>query len=189
MSDDHGSLAEWARAVAAEHLTGALPRRWSHVQGAADQAAAVAAIVGEDADLLVAAAWLHDVGYAPDLADTGFHPLDGAAYLRRIDAPERLVCLVAHHTCALLEADMRGLASRLEEQYPREESATADALWYADLTTGPDGQRLDVYERLAEVRARYGPDDLVSRFIDRARSELVGAVERTERRLAASQPR
>jgi putative nucleotidyltransferase with HDIG domain len=189
MSDDEGSLAEWARAVAAEHLARALPRRWSHVQSVAEQAAAVAAIVGEDADLLVAAAWLHDVGYAPDVADTGFHPLDGAAYLRRVGAPERLVCLVAHHTCALLEADLRGLADSLDEKYSREDSPTADALWYADLTSGPDGQRLDVHERLAEIQARYGPGNLVTRFIDRARSELVAAVERTERRLAASQPR
>ena len=34
-------------------------------------------------DDLVAAAWLHDIGYAPELVETGFHPLDGARYLRR----------------------------------------------------------------------------------------------------------
>ena len=27
------------------------------------------------------AAWLHDVGYAGDVATTGFHPLDGATWL------------------------------------------------------------------------------------------------------------
>jgi hypothetical protein len=32
-------------------------------------------------DDLVAAAWLHDIGYAPELAKTGFHPLDGSAAL------------------------------------------------------------------------------------------------------------
>ncbi len=31
---------------------------------------------------LVAAAYLHDIGYAPELAITGFHPLDGARHLR-----------------------------------------------------------------------------------------------------------
>jgi len=28
------------------------------------------------------AAYLHDIGYAEPLVDTGFHPLDGAVYLR-----------------------------------------------------------------------------------------------------------
>jgi len=28
---------------------------------------------------LEAAAWLHDIGYAPDLVVSGFHPLDGRA--------------------------------------------------------------------------------------------------------------
>ncbi|MEU1246116.1 hypothetical protein [Micromonospora arida] len=42
----------------------------------------VAATVGDDAALLEAPAILHDVGYAPHLAKTGFHPLDGAVYLK-----------------------------------------------------------------------------------------------------------
>jgi HD superfamily phosphodiesterase len=50
---------------------------------------------GEDATLLLAAALLHDVGYAPDIAHTGFHPLDGAWYLREVGAPDRLTALVA----------------------------------------------------------------------------------------------
>ncbi|WP_406239339.1 hypothetical protein [Nocardia sp. NBC_01009] len=28
------------------------------------------------------AAWLHDIGYAPDIARIGFHPVDGAEFLR-----------------------------------------------------------------------------------------------------------
>lgn len=42
-----------------------------------------------DRDLLVAAAWLHDIGYAPELRDTGFHPLDGARHLEALGAPAR----------------------------------------------------------------------------------------------------
>jgi hypothetical protein len=30
-----------------------------------------------DRPVLIAAAWLHDIGYAPGLPETGFHPLDG----------------------------------------------------------------------------------------------------------------
>jgi hypothetical protein len=53
--------------------------------------------------------WLHDIGYAPELAGTGCHPLDGARYLRRIGVDEQVVSLVAYHSCARIEAEVRGL--------------------------------------------------------------------------------
>ena len=59
-----------------------LPRRWRHVRSVARRARWVAKKLSLSDDL-VAAAWLHDIGYAPELVDTGFHPLDGARYLRR----------------------------------------------------------------------------------------------------------
>jgi hypothetical protein len=34
----------------------------------------------------------------------------------------------------------------------------ADALTYADQTTGPDGHQMDVADRLAEMLRRHGPD-------------------------------
>ena len=54
----------------------------AHVQGVAARARGLAPVLGADADLLEAAAWLHDIGYAPGLAATGLHQLDGARYLR-----------------------------------------------------------------------------------------------------------
>lgn len=135
-----------------------------------------------DCELLIGAALLHDVGYSPDVAATGFHPLDGARYLRSVHGPDRLVHLVAHHSCAVLEAELRGLAGELAE-FEDERTVLRDALWWADMTTTPDGDVTTAAERVAEIQRRYGPDDLVSRFIRRAWSELSAAVERTERRL------
>ena len=40
------------------------------------------------AEELIAAAWLHDIGYGSLLRDTGFHPIDGAQYLRRKGWPK-----------------------------------------------------------------------------------------------------
>ena len=61
--------------------------------------------------LLEAAAWLHDIGYAPGLAVTGLHALNGARYLRDAQhADAMLYRLVAHHSCATIEAGERGLA-------------------------------------------------------------------------------
>jgi HD superfamily phosphodiesterase len=75
------SLPLWAEQLARKLLENPLPRRWSHVQGVAARARGLAPVVGGDAGLLEAAAWLHDIGYSPELAGTGFHPLDGARYL------------------------------------------------------------------------------------------------------------
>jgi putative nucleotidyltransferase with HDIG domain len=74
--------ASWAQHLARALLQEPLPRRWAHVQGVAARARSLAPVLGADADLLEAAAWLHDIGYTPDLATTGLHQLDGARYLR-----------------------------------------------------------------------------------------------------------
>lgn len=176
------SLVEWAFEVSRRHLAEALPRRWAHVQGVAARARGLRGVVGDDAELLEAAAVLHDVGYAPTLARTGFHPLDGADYLRSIGAPERLVHLVAHHSYAALEARLRGLTGELE-RYRDEEGVTRDALWYCDLTTTPDGERTTAPARIAEIKARYGPGHLVTEFITLASPVLLAAVGRTQQRL------
>jgi HD superfamily phosphodiesterase len=55
-------LVDHARRVAQSYLEASRPGRWQHVT-------------------VVTAAWLHDIGLAPDLRDTGFHPLDGARFL------------------------------------------------------------------------------------------------------------
>ena len=179
-------MASWARDVARSLLAEALPRRWAHVQGVAEKAEHVAASLALNDEALVAAAWLHDVGYAHDAIDTGFHPLDGARYLAGRSAPERVVNLVARHSYAILEAELRGFGRRLAA-FPDEGGALRDALWYCDLTTSPDGEPVGAGERIAEIKKRYGPGDIVTRFITEGASELLAAVDRTERRLAREQ--
>jgi putative nucleotidyltransferase with HDIG domain len=170
---------EMARSVLAE----VLPRRWEHVQGVAGKAERVAASLALSGEVLVSAAWLHDIGYVPDVAETGFHPLDGARYLAGLGAPERVVNLVARHSYALLEAELRGIGD-LVAVFPDEGGALRDALWYCDLTTSPDGQPVSTPDRIAEIKARYGPGHIVTRFITDGAPELLAAVERTEYRLA-----
>ncbi|MYU16559.1 HD domain-containing protein [Streptomyces sp. SID8361] len=93
----------WAYELAGELLSASLPRRWAHTQGVAACAQMLAPLVGANAEVLESAAVLHDIGYAPPLVNTGFHPLDGARYLRDTHAAdERIVRLVANHTYALL---------------------------------------------------------------------------------------
>ena len=64
-------LACWAEQQAAE-LLGDLGDRWLHVQAVAAQAGRVSvALSSEDRPYLIAAAWLHDIGYVSPLAILG----------------------------------------------------------------------------------------------------------------------
>jgi hypothetical protein len=90
---------------------------------------------------LIAAGWLHDIGYAPALATTGASSLDGARHLEALGADRRLCCLVAHHSGATFEAEERGFTTELAA-FEQEDSPVMDALIYADMTTGPTGQRV-----------------------------------------------
>jgi hypothetical protein len=180
---DVDEAAELARTMLAE----ALPRRWRHVRSVARRARWVAKELSLSDDL-VAAAWLHDIGYAPELAETGFHPLDGARYLRRRGVDAQIVSLVAHHSCAYIEADVRGLAAELASEFPPADPALSDALLYCDMTTGPDGDFVRPADRLVEIRGRYGPDHEVTRFVERAASEILTTAGRVEQLLAV-QPR
>ena len=176
--------ADWAAELARKLLEVPLPRRWAHVQGVAAQARSLAPILGYEADLLEAAAWLHDIGYSPELADTGFHPLDGARYLRDVEHADAELCeLVANHSCAIIEAEERGLADALSREFPSPGAALSDALAYCDMTTTPTGNLVSVHDRLSEIVERYGPHDVVTRFIRKAEPQLVSSVVRTDQRL------
>ncbi|KOT29861.1 phosphohydrolase [Streptomyces caelestis] len=181
---------DWARRIAEAELGEALPRRWAHSQGVTARAGGMGQLLGKDATLLAAAAVLHDVGYTPRLAITGFHPLDGARFLRdEHGAGERLTRLVANHSFALLEAEERGLREELAAEFPLlDDPLLVDALVYCDMTTTPVGGRTTAQARVVEIIDRYGADSLVGRFIRRAAPEIFSSVERIEAALAA-QPR
>ncbi|MGP3934251.1 HD domain-containing protein [Nonomuraea sp. KM88] len=177
--------SEWAYGLAKDLLATTLPRRWAHTQGVAEQADSLASILGADADTLLAACLLHDIGYAPDLVDTGMHQLDGARYLRDVaGADERLCRLVAYHSCADNEARQRDLFDVLAQEFDQERPDLARALTYCDMTTDPDGRHLDVLDRLAEIHARYGPEHVVSRSITDATPCIVSSVRSVEAALS-----
>ncbi len=171
------SLPAWAEDLARNLLEDTLPRRWAHVQGVAARARNLAPAFAPDKELLEAAAWLHDIGYLPELARTGLHGLDGARYLRDVQRANPMLCrLVAHHSCAVIEAEERGLADVLRREFEAPPQPLADALTCCDMTTSPDGQPMNVDRRLAEIHHRYGAEHLVSRSIRRATPLILRAV-------------
>jgi putative nucleotidyltransferase with HDIG domain len=179
------TLASWAEPLARALLQEPLPRRWAHSQGVAARARGLAPVLGADADLLEAAAWLHDIGYAPGLTLTGLHQLDGARYLRDAQHADAMLCrLVAHHSRAIIEAGERGLADILSSEFDPAPYALASVLTWCDMTTSPDGEVVPVGRRIAEIRDRYGPGHLVSRSIQRATPMILRAVEQVHQRAA-----
>jgi putative nucleotidyltransferase with HDIG domain len=173
----------------AEHvahgLLGAMTTRWRHTAGVARRAAELARSLPVDGEVLVAAAWLHDIGYAEATRSTGFHPLDGAMYLTERRWPVRIVGLVAQHSGAEFVAAARGLADALAA-YPDDGGLLSDALTYADQTVGPSGERMTPEQRRREMLRRRGPKSWNAR-VDGVRAPHLRAVaDRVERCLAES---
>jgi hypothetical protein len=179
---DPGELVRWAETEASALLSD-MGDRWRHVQAVAARAliAGQALEAEEDRTALLAAAWLHDVGYAPSVAVTGFHPLDGARYVRQL-GQERVAGLVAHHSAANVEAVLRGLSDELAE-FPDEASTTTAALAYCDMLTGPTGEAVSLEERIADVEGRYGASHVVPRSLREARPALTRSIDLIESKL------
>ncbi|MEU6012108.1 HD domain-containing protein [Streptomyces sp. NPDC047453] len=178
-------LVKWAHDLSESLLSESLPRRWAHSQRVYSQALSLAPVLGEDAELLAAAAIAHDIGYARAAVDTGQHMIDGARYLRDVaGADPRLCSIVAFHTSSSWEASELGLDDALNELGPAEPELV-DAITYCDLTSSPVGALVDPAERLAEVLERYGPEHVVFRAVSAARPELMARVARVRQRSEA----
>lgn len=175
-------LTNHAQQLAAQYLAD-LPTRWAHTQAVAQHTQNLAQLLDPAAEhILVSAAWLHDIGYAHQLAHTQFHPLDGAEFAREATFPETVAELVAHHSGAWSEAIERGLTTELA-RYPAPPTPFLDILTYADLTRGPDGAPITIPKRLLEVLGRYQPGDAVHRAIARSAPSLLAAGERVQARI------
>jgi putative nucleotidyltransferase with HDIG domain len=164
-------------------LCDSLPRRWAHTQGVASRTRGLASILGEDAALIESAAWLHDIGYAETIAHVGFHPIDGARFLRdETDADEMICRLVAHHTGAEVEAEVRGLPAIASEFQPPP-NGLLEPLTYCDMSSSVDGQVVDIEQRLGEILERYPTEHVVHRSIQKSAPLLRAASHKTADRL------
>lgn len=179
-----GANATWtveqSKALARKHLSG-MGNRWQHVQAAGRRAEELRAAGFVD-DTIVSAAWLHDIGYAPDLIDTGFHPVDGARYLQRIGLPERIVAMVAWHTGADQEAAERGLQPQLAE-LSTPDPGDLDTVTLIDLVTSPTGTAVLPEDRIAEILSRYPADHEVHQAVQRSGPGLLAVAARAKHKL------
>ena len=152
-----------AAADLTRHILDSLPDRLAHSRGVARRAQFLTlSVEPHQARLLVAAAWLHDIGYAAGLRETGFHPLDGARHLRAIRWPPAICNLVAHHSGARFVARVLELDRELDA-YPFSQDAVSDALTVADQTTGMHGEAMTIEDRMHDMLQRHGPSDMLQR--------------------------
>lgn len=174
---------EAARELARTALLG-VPERWRHTTAVVARATALADTVpGSDRELLLAAAWLHDIGYCRALRHTGLHPLDGARHLREAGWDERLCGLVAHHSGARYVATARGIRGQLDE-FDYEDSAVADALTYADQAVGFHGRPLNPRERINGTSDPHRSGTARARARQTRVPHLLAVADRVERRMA-----
>ncbi len=164
-------------------LAGSLPRRLAHICAVGERTGDIFAAGHPFHELLRVAGLLHDVGYAPEITEVGFHPLDGARFLQAEGWSEDVVNLVANHSCAVIEADLRGLGDELRAEFPKDPELPHDELCFCDMTTGPVGQPMTVDERLADITGRYGPESIVGQFVEIAGPELRATVDRVQGRI------
>jgi hypothetical protein len=170
-----------AEDLAHEWISGA-GRRWAHLSAVGLLAQEVSVLGLGLSPAVVQAAWVHDIGYASGLRDTGMHAIDGARALLRFGAPVGVVALVAHHTGAVYEAEERGFADELAD-LPMPDGADLDALTLLDLVVGPGGDFTTPEDRIDEILSRYGVDDPVHRAVMRSGPELLASAVRARARL------
>ena len=170
----------------ATDLLGRVGTRLPHTRAVARQARTASDLLPNPwRSTVVKAAWLHDVGYNPALNSTGFHPLDGARWLRAEGFCEDTCSLVAWHTGAIHEARERGLADELLAEFAPPPPSALDALTWADLTSSPSGGLVSPQVRLDEIMDRYEPGSVVRLAVAAGWKDLLESAERIEQLLEA----
>ena len=112
----------------------------------------------QTAKKIITAALFHDVGYSEKLNKTGFHPLDGAAYLAHCNAPEDVIRAVLWHSSTPIEIENLPEIKKIYDNFPgpNYDCPIHKAVAYADFRTSPLGESYSFGQRIAELESRYG---------------------------------
>jgi len=170
----------------ATQLLGDVGTRLPHSRRVAGQASIISDFLEDRwSGAVVDAAWLHDIGHSPAVSSSGFHPLDGARWLREQGFSLDTCSLVAWHTGAIHEARERGLEDELRTEFATPAPSALDALTWADLTSSPSGDVVSPEVRLDEILDRYKPGSAVRLAIAAGLGDLLESTERIEQLLGA----
>ncbi len=109
------------------------PKRVLHVMEIARRVRQSGKLLGfseADLDLSECAALLHDIGYWQPIATTGFHPVDGANFLKG-QGQEILADLIIGHSCSPEEGRLMGF-----DDLQQSESLIGKLITYWDVQGG-----------------------------------------------------
>ncbi len=137
--------------------------RLAHMRQAARTAERISRQTGlnlKKAENLITAALFHDVGYSEKLHQTGFHPLDGAAYLAYAGANDEVIEAVLWHSSTSRDIQFLPEINNIYQNFtpPPESNLTLKGVSYCDFRTSPIGQSFTFGQRIAEFQKRFGPD-------------------------------
>ena len=127
-----------------------------------------------DPDMAYCAALLHDVGYVPDLRVSGFHPKDGADFLRSRGFGD-LAELIEGHGCSPEEAALLGHPAVTPAPH-----LIAKLITYWDMRVKQGGAIVTYSERLQDILFRYGESSVVGRANLAAQSRLEAIAREVE---------
>lgn len=115
----------------------------------------------QDAELLLTAAYLHDIGHSEDINVTGFYQFDAYKHLLFSGWDLEVCSLVLHHSEAryyphqkdpeIQSAFKKALPKRLEEVYK--------LLNLADMTSNSRGEHVSFKERFLDIKNNYGANN------------------------------
>jgi hypothetical protein len=176
-------LIRYARDCAFQHLSDPCGDAWAKSERAAHLAEVAAAELQRPrSEMIVAAAWLHAIGQAPDLRLTGLPPVDGAQYLLSQGWPYPVVALVAHQAQSRMLAATYGAQSELA-LVNRIQGWPADIIDYAVVMSAGS----DVDECLRACgRSVPGDPSVPARIAAEREKRLRRAVDRVTQAMALS---
>lgn len=170
------------KTTAQEYLAESLPHQWLHTHAVAMKAIDFgerAKLSIDDQHLLTSAAWLHNIGHAPQSPKPyGFTALDSAALIESWGL-QHVADLVAWHGLAAEEAMLVGLDDALAK-HAHPSGLLADLLTYADLTTSGEGLLMSPHERFTEILGRYPPTHASHKGLLHAWPRINGVIQRAE---------
>lgn len=153
------------------------PKRLQHMRDAALVAADVAALMQlapVATQQLARAALAHDIGYAPALVRTGYHPLDGALFLEACGEDPWVVEAVLRHSRA---GEGDHLPPTIRQEYARR-VPLCEAAWLVDATTLCDwraagvGGRVSLGQRLWDIVDRHPGNEAKAKRAQRLVAEV-----------------
>jgi hypothetical protein len=135
---------------------------------------------------LIQAAFLHDIGYNPELNKNNFHPLDGAIFAQQSGFSKPVIAAILFHseayeTVKKARTDLLDIYETNKPLLDEQDRLFIDLITYCDVQTSPQGEKISLEERVQDVVNRYGEDHLVSQMMIFCKPKYQNTIERVNK--------